>query len=82
MRSFQLCKKSFLPAFDAKPRVPERFNELSSNHMQRLLQIVDASVARNNPEVDTQAARDDRAASLLAIKSFQEPTPSEASTAA
>ena len=34
--------------------------------------LVDANIARNNPEVNTQAARDDRSASLMAIKSFQE----------
>jgi len=34
--------------------------------------MVDANIARNNPEVNTQACRDDRAASLMAIKSFQD----------
>ena len=36
------------------------------------MSLVDANIARKNPEVNTQAARDDRAASLMAIKSFQE----------
>ena len=70
--AFQVSHRSFLPAFDAKPRVPERFNELSIKHQERLMTLVDANIARNNPEVNTQAARDDRAASLMAIKSFQE----------
>ena len=34
--------------------------------------LVDANIARKNPEVNTQAARDDRAASLMAINSFKE----------
>jgi hypothetical protein len=59
-----------LPAFDAKPRVPERFNELSIKHKEHLMSLVDSNIARKNPEVNTQAARDERIASLNAIKSF------------
>jgi hypothetical protein len=34
------------------------------------MSLVDANIARKNPEVNTQAARDERIASLNAIKSF------------
>jgi hypothetical protein len=61
-----------IPTFDNKPRVPERFNELSKLYQVKVESIMQSNLPKPSEQIiETQFAKEERDAAELAMKNFK-----------